>query len=698
MNARTATWLSWAMWALTLALTACSLFLLAVNSSRPGVNVFDYWVETTLIAGASSTVGAVIVSHRPGNTIGWLFCVIGILGAIRHLNAQYATYASLVAPGLPGADIAAWISSWIWTLYVGLYALLGLLFPNGRLTSRRWRWVAWIGGSMVVTGAMLLAFSSGPVYGLDPITNPFAVSGTTGLIRPVVLSMYTLVLVAVASMFARLLNASGIERQQLKWTAYAAAVVASGVFFGRIVSEVTGVWWATQVGFGLLLLGLVSIPITMGVAILKYHLYDIDVLINRTLVYGALSASVVGIYVFVVGTLGRLFQVFQVSGNLTISLFATGLIAVLFQPLRSRLQGAVNRLMYGERDDPYAVLSRLGRRLEGTLVPEAALETVVEAVTQALKLPYAAIELRQGGEFRRVAQQGTLKGEIAALSLVYQGEEVGRLLVSPRSPGEAFSPQDRRLLKDLAWQAGAAAHAARLTADLRRSRERLITAREEERRRLRRDLHDGLGPTLGGLTLGLDAARSTLPQGAETAEALLSELKAQTREAVSDVRRLVHGLRPPALDDLGLVPAIRQQASIHGVLADDPSDGVIGEASHENCLVFSVEATKQLPPLSAAVEVACYRIAQEAITNVSRHAKASHCRVNLTVDESRNTLVLEVTDDGVGMPDDRLAGVGMTSMRERAEELGGTLTVERNPEGGTRVLADLLLPRKEEQQ
>src|SRR5918994_6566920 len=157
VNARTATWLSWAMWALTLALTACSLFLLAVNSSRPGVDVFDYWVETTLIAGASSTVGAVIVSHRPGNTIGWLFCVIGILGAIRHLNAQYANYASLVAPGLPGADVAAWISSWIWTLYVGLYALLGLLFPNGRLTSRRWRWVAWIGGSMVVTGAMLLA-------------------------------------------------------------------------------------------------------------------------------------------------------------------------------------------------------------------------------------------------------------------------------------------------------------------------------------------------------------------------------------------------------------------------------------------------------------------------------------------------------------------------------------------------------------
>ncbi len=696
MNARTATWLSWAIWALTLALTACSLFLLAVNNSRLGVNVFDYWVETTVIGVASSTVGAVIISHRPGNTIGWLFCVIGILGAIRHLNAQYATYALLVVPGpLPGGEAAAWISSWIWTLYVGLYALLGLLFPNGRLPSRRWRWVAWIGGGVVLTGAMLLAFSSGPVYGLDPITNPFAVSGATGFTRPVVLSMYTLVLVAVASLFARLLGASGIERQQLKWTACAAAVVASGVFFGRIVSEATGVSWAAQVGFGLILIGLVSIPITMGVAILKYHLYDIDVLINRTLVYGALSASVVGIYVFVVGTLGRLFQV---SGNLTISLFATGLIAVLFQPLRSRLQGAVNRLMYGERDDPYAVLSRLGRRLEGTLVPEAALETVVETVTQALKLPYAAIELRQDGEFRRVAQQGTSKGEIVALPLVYQGEEVGRLFASPRSPGEAFSPQDRRLLEDLAWQAGAAAHAARLTADLRRSRERLVTAREEERRRLRRDLHDGLGPTLGGLTLGLDAARSTLPQGADTTEALLSELKAQTREAVSDVRRLVHGLRPPALDDLGLVPAIRQQASKHGLLADNPSGGVLGEASHKNGLVFSVEAPKQLPPLSAAVEVACYRITQEAVTNVSRHAKASHCRVSLTVDESRDALVLEVTDDGVGLPDDRLAGVGMSSMRERAEELGGKLAVERNPEGGTRVLANLPLPGKEEQQ
>jgi signal transduction histidine kinase len=257
-----------------------------------------------------------------------------------------------------------------------------------------------------------------------------------------------------------------------------------------------------------------------------------------------------------------------------------------------------------------------------------------------------------------------------------------------------------RLLEDLARQVEVAVHAVSLTADLQRSRERLVSTREEERRRLRRDLHDGLGPTLGALTLGLDTARLALTQDdAKAVDALLLELKCQTQDAVSDVRRLVYGLRPPALDDLGLVPAIRQQATNHGTLAEEVPNGEASwRPNGDNGLVFSVEVLDDPPPLPAAVEVACYRIAQEAITNASRHSGAKSCRLSLSLERTDSTLRLEIADDGTGIPDDRSAGVGMSSMRERAEELGGTLTVGALPEGGTRVLATLPLPETGEEE
>ena len=240
-------------------------------------------------------------------------------------------------------------------------------------------------------------------------------------------------------------------------------------------------------------------------------------------------------------------------------------------------------------------------------------------------------------------------------------------------------------------------HAVRLTADLQSSRERLVTTREEERRRLRRDLHDGLGPTLASFALKLDAARKLVRRKPEGAEEMLSRLKDQTQDTVSDVRRLVYGLRPPALDDLGLVPSIRQQAESHAFVADVYSGDAVKEKTAEDGLVgFSLEAPGDLPSLPAAVEVACYRIVQEAITNVARHAHAKTCRIRLSVDRGAGMLGLEVRDDGVGMPKNRVAGVGLSSMRERAEELGGTCDVEPDPGGGTRVLARLPLPTSEE--
>jgi signal transduction histidine kinase len=432
---------------------------------------------------------------------------------------------------------------------------------------------------------------------------------------------------------------------------------------------------------------LLFVPVFTYIAILRHRLYDIDVVINRTLVYGALTACVVAIYVLVVGGVGA---IFQARGNLGVSLLATGTVALLFQPLRSRLQRGVNRLMYGERDDPHAVVSRLGRRLEATLAPEAVLPTVVETIAQALKLPYVAIVLKEGVRFRTAATYGTPAGEPESLPLVYRGEEIGRLLIAPRSPGEGFSAADRRLLEDLARHAEVAVHAVRLTADLQRSRERLVATREEERRRLRRDLHDGVGPTLTGLALQLNAARKLVASDrTEDAEETLARLEARTQETIAEMRRLTHGLRPPALDDQGLVHSVRQQATGQGML--EGPEHVGAAEPRENGTVFYIEAPEELPELPAAVEVACYRIAQEAITNVSRHAHAGTCRVRFSVDRAVGALTLEISDDGEGMPEERVAGVGLSSMRERAEELGGTLTVAPGRGGGMRVLARLPL-------
>jgi signal transduction histidine kinase len=259
------------------------------------------------------------------------------------------------------------------------------------------------------------------------------------------------------------------------------------------------------------------------------------------------------------------------------------------------------------------------------------------------------------------------------LPLVYQQETVGELLLAPRSPGEAFAAADRRLLDDLARHAGVAVHAVRLTTDLRRSRERLVTAREEERRRLRRDLHDGLGPMLGSLTLKLDVAGDLLEQDPASARALLLGLKAQAQGAIGDIRRLVYALRPPALDDLGLAAALREEAVRY---------------DHHGLRV-AVVAPERLPPLPAAVEVAAFRIAQEALTNVARHAGARTASVRLWLDEAAGEMRLEISDDGRGLAPTRGHGVGLASMRERAEELGGTCVVEPLPAGGTRVRASL---------
>jgi signal transduction histidine kinase len=403
----------------------------------------------------------------------------------------------------------------------------------------------------------------------------------------------------------------------------------------------------------------------MAVAILRYRLYGLDVYINRALVLTGLSLLLGSAYVAAVVVAGRLLGQ---PVELGIALPATALVAVAFHPVRDWLQRRVNRLLHGQRDEPYAAISTLGRRLGEAMAPSAVLPVMADTIADSLRLPYVAVELA-GQEGFPVAERGEAVAGIALrLPLVHSGERIGTLLIGARSHGEQLGEADRRLLEDFAHRASAAASAVALSREVQHSRERLVTAREEERRRLRGDLHDGLGPTLAGAVLTIDAARRILAADPATADALLDQAAASLEGTVADVRRLVYGLRPPALDQLGLIGALRQQART----LDLSCPGLSCEIS----------APDPLPALPAAVEVAAFRIAQEALTNVARHARAEHARVSLAVD---GMLDLEIEDDGCGLGPDPQAGVGLTSMRERATELGGGFELVAPAAGGTLV-------------
>ena len=461
------------------------------------------------------------------------------------------------------------------------------------------------------------------------------------------------------------------ERQQTKWVVFGFGlwllyVLISSAPYLYLTSLPPGSaspWWAPMSELGWWL-SLSIVPLTLTIAITRFRLWNIDLVINRTLVYGALVIFVLGLYVLTIAGLGLLFES---SNSLVIPLIATGAAVLLFQPLRGQLQNGVNRMMYGERDDPASVLTKLGAHLESTATPEATLDSMVETVGNALKLPYVAIT--SGDEEALVASYGTVVDEVVRLPLIYQGQVVGSLLVAPRTSDGSFSSKDLLLLETIAHQASAVAYNANITADLLRARQRLVSAREEERRRVRRDLHDGLGPQLASLTLKLDAARNLLNTKPEESEQLLGESKVQVQDAVADIRRLVNNLRPPALDELGLMSALRERAATYRV----------GSGPH-----VYVEGPERLPSLPAAVEVAAYRIVLEALNNAAQHGSAAHCWVRLSLDRG---LTVEVIDDGTGLPEELRAGVGITSMRERTAELGGNFRIEPNPEGGVCIHA-----------
>jgi signal transduction histidine kinase len=611
---------------------------------------------------AFAAAGAVIAAARPTNRVGWVMLAGAALSSLGNGGAALAHHGIVTAPGtLPGASAYAVAGQSCRSL--GWYLLtLGVpaIFPTGRLPRPGWRWLRRLLPVVLIASVIgPLTDPQADVTGLGNWQNPIAPSHGWQFINAVAfLSQVPLGLVTAAGIVALLVSrwrrGDALLRQQLLLFVAAAAVPILAVPIVFAVGFSGGPWV-----FGLTGLPL---PFAIGFAVLGRGLYDLRTAANRTLVWVTLSGVVAGIYALAIAGIGNRLDV---RGATWLPWVAAGLVAVSFAPLRDTLQRGVNRLTFGRWDEPYDVLAGLGQRLEATADVNRLLEQVVEEM-HGLGLTDVALLDAHGDVLAGVA---TAPGERVQLPLSAYGRGVGAL--SYRVPATSLRTRDRQLLDDLAGHLGGVLHAHELTLDAQRARERLVLAREEERRRLRRDLHDGLGPSLAGHLLRLDLIAAKLRHDTSAA-ADVDQLREELRVTMLDVRRVVEGLRPPALDELGLAGAVRQVAAR---LTGGTSTGItihVGE----------------LPPLPAALEVATYRIFAEAVTNVVRHAKASTCTVRISAGSGR--LRLEVRDDGCGVQDRPAAGHGLQTMRERAEELRGRLSVRSAD--GTVVVAEFPLP------
>ena len=651
----------------TAALTA-ALAVAAASGMYLPIAEAGVWIN--LVAGPTFPLLTALMLRTQGRDPGrpahqdrlaWLFLGFGALCTATVVLRIFVVYG--LGHHWPLTVAGAWVSSWLWIAVPTGFLLALLWFPDGDVPGPRWRWAV---GGVAVSWALIwlaTAFAPGPMPWFDGhiVVNPlgWAGAGPAGHVIGAV-GMIILAVTAVATLASvgwRFYRGDATVRAQLRWLLAAVTVIAVTIALPSPVA-------LSPVILALHVTAVFLLPVTLAVTLVRRD----GLVLPRLLLYGSLSALLLAAYIAVVGLAQA---VFGGRAGPAAAVVAAGLIAVLAAPLRARLQRSVDQLVYGARGDPYAALADLGRRITGR--PGDLLHEVVHAVTDALRAPYAAVVLP--GDAAPAACAGRPSQPEIVVPLLLRGGPAGSLIVAQRTPNELYSERDLALLHDLARHIAVAAHAATLTRDLQRSRESLVATREEERRRIRRDLHDGLGPALAGIAFGLDAARNTLAANLEATAATLAELKTEVQACIADVRRLVYDLRPPALDQLGLVPALQQYAA---------------RLAERGPLDISVSAPA-LPPLPAAVEVAAYRIATEALTNAARHSRARHTSVSFTVDDA--TLRLEVADDGVGLParrDRRGAGLGLAAMAERAAELGGACSAAAR-DRGTAVVAVLPL-------
>jgi len=608
----------------------------ALNPDRVGLS--------SGIAVPFTVLGVLVLMSTPRHPVGRLMVAAGVFAAVDVVAASW--------PQL------TWLEQWSWLPSQGLIALAILLFPDGRLPSSRW-WpvaAAIVTGTAIATVGLAVIAVDEPTFlsDLEIPLQPWAQRVVYVTCGGVALAGAGF-LGALWSLGLRWRGAVADTRRQL-----ACLLPAAIVFLIGLVLDSEGIDGAWAIAAG-------AVPLGMAIAILRYHLYDVDLIVNRTIVWLLMTALVVVGFLAIVQLLSELLFDLQQQRA---ALLATGFIAVTFQPLHRRVQHGVDHLLYGDRDDPYLVIARLGEVLGRTVDFTTVMPLVTRTIAQSLQVPYVAVELQEHDGPVLVAEHGRPLNMTESFDMVSHGKQIGRLLVARRSTGSRFSRHECRLLRDAALQAAVAAEATRLNRDLQASRERLVTAREEERRRLRRDLHDGVGPSLAGMSMQVRAARRLLPGDSRTAE-ILDALALDLKSSTAEVRQLVDELRPPALDR-GLDAALRAECKRFD------ADG----------LSVRCEVDGSLEGLPAAVEVAAFRIVAEALTNMARHSRAHTCHVTV---HRNGALRVQIVDDGIGIASSVRAGVGLSSMRERAAELGGDCTIGPAASRGTSVRVELPL-------
>lgn len=638
---------------------------LPVHQALPG-EFQPFWLINASSGLMFTISGWYLARRRPGVIFGWLALAAGLAHGLAGVGLELAVAVGLGGHRLPVPTLGLWLAAWCPLVEQPVLSAIYGLYPDGRLPATWKRWVVMAAVTLATIGTVDAALDPYPGRGAtvaalarwhNPLSLPFARSSAN--VAPIFFAPAAVAVIVI--LILRWRQAQGEDRRVLGW------IVAIGVPV-TILVPISVVALPSDIGTGIAQGStLLELSVIVG-ATLRHHVYGIDVVVNRTMVYVGLTAVVAALYGAAIGMAALVG-----GGRPTAPLFVGALgAAVALVPARARIQRGVNRLLYGQRDEPSAVMSRVAGQLGAAGSAEQLLSGLAIVTASALRVPYVAVELA-GSDRTQVIAHGSQQDNVLRVPLVHQGRTIGALVVG-RRPGEREIPKrELALLNDLASQAAVAAANVTLTEDLRRSREHLVAAREEERRRLRNDLHDGLGPQLTGVALGLDLvierAEATAPEAAEAAEGLRGELG----DAIDDIRRLVLGLRPPRLDEVGLCGALREMAS----------------RAERSGLLVDAHLPDGCPPLAAAIEVAVYRIATEAITNVVRHANARRCRVSLNV---ASEVHLSVTDDGLGF-DGSARGIGTISMRERAEELGGTCTITSSGTGGCRVDAHFLTVR-----
>jgi signal transduction histidine kinase len=694
MTPRAAFWCALSIWVLTLSAFATAMIYNQVHPLPEKLgggtgNVLTGTVSVTFIFGFA-TVGALLGWKRPANPIGWLLSATGLSFAFALVGLLLLQFPRTRAWG-------SW-TSWLFFLGVGFVVFVLLLFPTGSLPSRRWRPVAW--AAVTGLGAWAVGNAFAPVLvtsGPPEVRNPMGVAGPPGHIFSAMTAVGGPLIVvtglaALVSLAFRYRQARAVEREQLKWLVYAGGLIVAAVLAVSLIERVFGLTGEAANNLqNVTLSGAIAlVPIAIGIAIFRYHLYDIDVVINKTLVYGSLAVFITGVYVAIVVGIGSLAQR-GARPSLALSIAATAVVAVAFQPVRAWVQRLANRLVYGRRATPYQVLADFAGRMAGAYAAEDLLPRMARILAEGTAATRADVWLKTGDTFHDGAAWPTgapplpparaTAADVPAypaadrlLPVRYEGEVLGALSVSKR-PGESLTPTEDRLLADLAAQVGLVLKNAGLREQLlarleeiRASRQRLVAAQDEERRRIERNIHDGAQQQLVALAIKLSITDSLIGTDTEGERELLAELRQDAAGAVEDLRDLARGIYPPLLASRGLTAALEAQARKAPVPTTVTAEG-IGRYPQD-------------------IEAAVYFCVLEALQNVAKYAGATRAEVALAA--SGHDLRFEVTDDGAGFdPESRGYGTGLQGMADRLHAHGGSLNVRSAPGAGTTILGRL---------